>query len=308
MAYNFCTITTLSHLYKTWVWAESLNNINHNVILHILIIDSDKLDMPVPENVNNVFLYNLHNLNNNLADKIIDKYQSKKDKLRWSLKSVFLKYLIENINCDKVIYTDNDIAFYNDFSFLFDELTQHSILLTPHNYLRNPDRNQNWLEANFKAGLYNAGFIGVNKNAIDLLEWWAKCCFYRCEKNTVRGLFDDQKYLDLVPVIQPDTLVLRHKGCNVAEWNIENCKRTSVDGSIVIDDIWQIVFIHFNKTTVQSFLGGKDELLNPYFEQYVDKLKKYRPQLNINNEGYTMNLVDTIKFYMWKLLNHLNNS
>jgi len=41
------------------------------------------------------------------------KYKIYKDKLRWSLKPVFLKYLIENSIADKIIYVDNDIAFFN---------------------------------------------------------------------------------------------------------------------------------------------------------------------------------------------------
>lgn len=273
-----------------------------------MLIDGNAKSVVVPENFSRIYLYTTEQLTSPTAKKIIKKYVGCKDKLRWSLKPAFIQQLLSNSICSKVIYTDNDIAFFSDFAFLFDELETHSVLLTPHRYLADPEKNQNWLEANFKVGLYNAGFIGVNKNAVDVMEWWAKCCYYRCEKNAFRGLFDDQKYLDLVPVIQPATKVLNHKGCNVAEWNIHNSQRTFVGNKILIDNNWPIVFMHFNKTTVQSFINGNDELLMPYFNQYVVNLKKYNPTLQISNEGYAMGLIENIKLRLWNVLNKINRS
>lgn len=298
----------MSHLYKTWALADSLFTLQHNCAVHILVIDGDKKSVVVPGNFNRIYLYTLEELPLPIAKKIIKKYAGSKDKLRWSLKPAFIQELLSNGICNKVVYTDNDIAFFNDFTFLFEELDTHSVLLTPHRYPVDPEKNQNWLEANFKVGLYNAGFIGVNKNAVNLMEWWSKCCYYRCEKNAFRGLFDDQKYLDLVPVIQPSTKVLNHKGCNIAEWNIQDSNRTIVESKILIDKSWPIVFIHFNKTTIQSFINGNDMILKPYFDQYVVNLKKYNPQLNISDEGYTMGLIENIKLNIWKVLNKLNRS
>lgn len=304
---HFCTITTFSHLYKTWALVDSIKSINDNTAVHILLIDADKDSVVIPNNCKNDFLYTIEEFKSSTAIQIIKKYNGSNDKLRWSLKPVFIQHLLLSNICSKIIYVDNDIAFFNDFAFLFAELDKHPVLLTPHRYPTNPDKSQNWLEANFKVGLYNAGFVGVNESAIDTMEWWAKCCYYRCEKNAIRGLFDDQKYLDLIPIIEPATKVLNHKGCNVAEWNIENCKRVLVNGKVLIDDIWPIIFVHFNKTTVQSFINGNDELLKFYFDQYVLSLKKYKPTLQINDEGYTMSLMENIKLNLWNFLNKLNN-
>ena len=206
----FCTISTHSHLYKCFALAESI--VAYGGVLEILIVDQMEQDIVSPANV--IFTF-LESLNSELEQGIIQKYKHKTDCLRWSLKSVFLLHLLEKE--EKVIYVDNDILFFSNPGFLFDELDQHKVLLTPHHYPRNPEINQNWFEANFRVGLYNAGFFAANKAAKDVLVWWAKACLYRCEKNYWRGLFDDQKYLDLVPIIESKTKIVDHLGCNVAE-------------------------------------------------------------------------------------------
>ena len=238
---------------------------------------------------------------NETANQVFQKYSKNLDRIRWSLKPIMISQLLNNH--DKVIYLDNDTIFFNDPSFLFDELVEHNILLTPHHYPHNPKKNQNWLEANFKVGLYNAGFIGVNRSAKHIMEWWADCCLYRCEKSLIRGLFDDQKYLDLIPVIHPNTKILEHKGCNVAGWNVDVCKRVKQeDGSVLIDNKWLLVFVHFNGFSVRSIIQDKDPLLKPYLDKYVRALQVFRPELELDELWHENTLWDRIKLSAWRLL------
>lgn len=306
MLYNFCTITTISHLYKAFALYDSLKLLNNNFQLHVLLVDTNNFESDkFPKNF---VVHYTKNIKSTTCQSILKKYYKNKDKTRWSLKPVFLKYAISELDIEKIIYVDNDIAFFNDYSFLFDYLSEYNVLLTPHNYSRNPRKNQNWLEANFRVGLYNAGFIGVNKSSSNILDWWADCCLYRCEKNILRGLFDDQKYLDLFPIIEPNTLILSHKGCNVAEWNIEICARQLKNNKVLINGEWDIIFIHFNKTTVQSFIKNHDILLKPYFEKYIDILKVRKPEINVNDEGSNITFTEKIKLFVWNFLNILNNN
>jgi hypothetical protein len=305
MTFHFCTISTSNHLYKTWSLYDSLSLIHHSICLHVLVIDyNSKIVAPAE----NILIYNSkHVAISDIATGIIKKYRAKPDKLRWSLKPIFLHYLLKEKKCGNIIYTDNDIAFFNDFSFLFELLNQHPVLLTPHRYPRNPLQNQEWLEVNFTTGLYNAGFFGVNSKAIEILKWWASCCLYRCEKNSWRGLFDDQKYLDLVPIIEPNTLVLQHEGCNIADWNRDICKRTVVNNSILINEKYPVVFIHFNNTTLRTINSGGDPLLNPFFEKYIGLLKKYKSNIDIHNEIKPVSIKEVWMYKFWRLLNAINN-
>jgi hypothetical protein len=307
MDFHFCTITTNSHLFKVNALYESLRLIDSNCILFVLNVDAKKITKNL--NDNRIVFFSLETMISDIGKEVIKKYRSNKDKLRWSLKPVFLKFLLENNYSEKLVYTDNDVAFFGDYSFLFDALSENNIILTPHNYPRYPDKMQNWLEANFRVGLFNAGFIGVNSKALETIMWWANCCLYRCEKSALRGLFDDQKYLDLIPIIEPKTLILDHKGCNLAEWNRTICVRTfdSASNRILINNKWPIIFIHFNVTSLKSFHSNEEVILKPYFDTYINWLLKFKSDFNIEDELAGNNFWPLLKLSLWKFLNRLNN-
>jgi hypothetical protein len=299
--YQFCTITTLSHLYKVYALAESLKNQRHLFVLNVLVID----DNGSFEYDNCRFLKLSEISSQHNAAQIIAKYSGNKDKLRWSLKPVLIKYLLLQPGNDRLIYLDNDLFFFSDYEFLFELLHRHRFILTPHHYKNDPNKNQNWLEANFRIGLYNAGFVGANKEAVQTLQWWADCCLYRCEKNSFRGLFDDQKYLDIIPIIEESALIIRHKGCNVAGWNTEICQRKIVDHRVLIDGRFDIVFIHFNENTIREIVAGSDSILFNYYRAYVETLKRFRDNLNKGDFYFERSLTDRLKLGAWKILTWL---
>lgn len=182
---------------------------------------------------------------------------------------------------DKVIYVDNDICFYESPDFLFDLLNENSVLLTPHYYLADPDQHQHWLEANFRIGLYNAGFIGINQDGKSSMQWWARCCAYNVKKASWRGLFDDQRYLDLLPVKFDRVHILKHRGCNVASWNVDQSPRSvNGDGKVVLSQRWPLVFIHFNGFTMRAISNGADPELRPFLDSYFGILKKFNPDFS----------------------------
>ena len=294
--YHFCTITTADHLFKTLALCDSVRATNSASFCHILC--TDRLPEGLP--TDHISFYTLSDLDPiPVARTIISKYGLSKDKLRWSLKPVFLSYLLKKVT-DKVIYVDNDIYFWGDYGFLFDLLATHDFLLTPHHYPRDPHKDQNWLEANFRVGLYNAGFAGVNNNALKDLEWWADCCAYRCEKNALRGTYDDQKYLDLIPVMNETAHIVRHKGCNVAEWNRMVIKRSEKDGKLLLDEIYPLIFIHFNSSTVRAIEHGDEPLLKNHLATYLNNLKKYSPGISADRLYKMPSISDRIKYFIWK--------
>ena len=295
---HFCTITTADHFYKVQALRDSLLKFDNDMMLHVLVVDKGSLDHSM-----SICFYGLSDLmHNDVVKDITTKYRKQTDRLRWSLKPSFLKHLLGKTDIEKVIYLDNDLYFFNDHRFLFGYLENHSFLLTPHYYDRSPEHNQNWLEANFRAGLFNAGFIGVNRNAANVLQWWAECCLYRCKKSAFRGTFDDQKYLDLIPVMQEDAMILRHQGCNVAEWNRFLCVRQMVDGQLTINGIWPIIFVHFNNTTIREILDGNELLLLPFWKSYFSNLKKYKAGIEDYSFYQSKKRIDLLKYAVWKLL------
>jgi hypothetical protein len=285
----FCTISTRSHRFKTRALFRSLRPYTEADFFalytdHSLYEEDDKLYKPVQ------------------FEQIITKETAglvkyNKDKRRWGSKPFLMLYLL-NKGYDAVIYVDNDICFYASPDFLFNKLKKQSILLTPHYYPADPQRNQIWLEANFRVGLYNAGFIGASQKGMDALMWWGNCCLYNIKKAYCRGLFDDQKYLDAIPVFYDDVEIIKHRGCNVAAWNIETSIRSlNEKGELRLNRIWPLVFIHFNIYTIQAILSGKDSLLKPYLVQYTEVLQQEEPRYDPCKE------VRNWKFYFKAYLN-----
>ncbi len=267
---TFCTIISFDFLPYARVLFSSLNISNVDTNFHVLITDNGNI--PTSENKNLKYTSINDILKYPYAELIEKKYSSfNSDTFRWALKPVYISFLLEN-EYDKVIYLDPDIFFTGDYSFLFKELNESSVLLTPHWRDPDPQINEDHFITLFKHGLFNAGFIGASKNGLDAIKWWAEVCHYKMDKDPENGFFDDQRYLDAMPVLFPNTKILQHKGCNLSFWNMAVCKREIVNGQLLINRQYKPVFIHFTKDTIINIKNRNDYLLNPYLEKYEKAL------------------------------------
>ncbi len=244
--------------------------------MHCLITDR-----PVQESNNGVFSsVGTDVFTGPLAERIRSKYNN--DELRWACKPLMLLWLL-NKGYEKVIYVDNDIYFYSSPDFIFDLLEEHAVLLTPHYYKTDTKEEQYWLEGNFRLGMCNAGFVGVNDKGRNAAEWWAECCAYNVRKSSWRGLFDDQKYLDMLPVLFEDVHILKHLGCNVAFWNFwQRSASVNSNGELILNEEFPLVFVHYTKGTMRTLLKEKGHLLHPLFKAYEKTLKQFNPTFNIS--------------------------
>ena len=276
MKKTFCTIATKSHIPYVLALYESLKEYDKDILLNACIID----DEPKKDEFEGLKFYPLKVLSKNKIGKlIIKKYGKNQDKLRWGLKSVFIDFLITKKKYDKVIYVDTDIHFFNNYNFLFSLLDKYSILLTPHWREFFPSQGRGF-KIFIKDGFFNAGFIGCNKEGVDAIRWWSSCCLYKIERDYCKGFYDDQKYLDLIPLIFKNVRILNHKGCNVAEWNKVVCKRTKVKKEVLINKKWPIIFIHFTESLIKRIEKGKEELILEYYKKYKNRLKKFTYKTN----------------------------
>jgi hypothetical protein len=291
----FCTISTSSHLYKTFALADSL--LSYGYKLHVLLVDDEYSVAPrAPENLK---IFDLKAITDKTGLALINRYRNAGDKLRWALKPIWLLYSLQSV--EKVIYVDNDIYFYSNPSFLFDELNQHTVLLTPHFYPTDPKKNQNWLEANLRVGLFNAGFFAVNRNATEILAWWAECCMYKLTKSTSRGLFDDQKYLDILPVKFDGVKILKHKGCNLAGWNATEYSLVNQPTGLTIEGLTPIIFIHFADLSMRLFSHQTSNLFT-YYQSYINALRKYKSDYVYKRNYFSVyQITSFINYLIWKI-------
>ena len=288
---NFCTIVSSNFVHYALNLRESLLCYNESVRIYILVSDFQEglKERVETQFENTVLMFAEEICTDGLGKALSDKYAASfKNTFRWCMKPILLRYLMEEKGLDKIIYTDADIRFYSQYQFLFEGLDQHTMLLTPHWRPSDPHTDELQFFTQYTFGLYNAGFMGVNRQAIPALEWLAKTNLYICEVDPCRGQFLDQSHLNLLPIYFDDVHVLKHKGCNVAGWNVSECKRTlTADGQVTINHKWPIVFIHYSSHTVSSIESGIDPLLKPHLEEYNRRIGFFGEKLGVKSQPDT---------------------
>lgn len=268
-----CTIITSNYLPYAIALQESVRVFEPDVHFNIFISDEDEQQFTKTTTDRHTFFHFADQVcKQETGRQIRNKYQSSDhDAFRWSCKPLFINHLIREKGYERVIYFDCDIYIFNPFRFIFDALETHNVLLTPHWRTREPDTDPEEYRFLFNHGLYNAGFIGANSHGTDVMDWWARCCLHSCARGSFEGEFVDQSILNLMPVYFEGVHILRHKGCNVAIWNRHECKRVMQDdGSVKIDDIYPVIFIHFSSGIPRSW----DPVLGNYMDRYLAALRR----------------------------------
>ncbi len=274
---TFCTICSGNYLSYGLALYESLLKFDKNVSLNILISDNQEYLSNYTHPFPNLKFYFTEDLcDTGYGKQLYEKYFSNDiNCFRWSMKSVFIKYLLQKQNFDKVIFTDSDIFFFHDYNFLFNELESNDVLITPHWRTSNPNIDAANFITLYTSGLYNGGFFAANKNAIAALDWWSMSCVFTCEKNRLNGQFGDQSHLNLLPIYFDNVKIIKHRGCNVANWNLVECKRTKTNDTILINNEYPIVFIHFTNSTIRGIESGEDKNLEEFLDIYKSTLLKH---------------------------------
>jgi len=298
---GFCTIITDDYFPRAAALFESIKMFDNALSLHILIADKNTSPQirPASERINITTIDQLASYP--LVKELYKKYAHISfNNFRWSLKPIFASYLLRS-GFDKIIYLDCDMFFVNDYHFLWSELDNNDIILTPHWNNTKPSLNKNGFLSNFTSGLFSAGFFGVSKKGLVALDWWANACHFMMGENIKIGVHDDQRYLDIFPILFENTKILRHRGCNIGSWNFEESKRTLVNGKVLINAKYPVIFIHFDNMIVSTILKGHDGLLKPYLDQYISTFKNlgYDLSVFIHSEEYSK--AGILRKVKWKL-------
>ncbi|MBK8596512.1 MAG: hypothetical protein IPN83_13215 [Holophagales bacterium] len=169
--------------------------------------------------------------------------------LSTALKPSFLRYLLERRDVSRLVYLDPDVEVYSPMTEVGAALEESAIVLTPHvlSPLRDDGRRPNERDL-LAAGVYNLGFLALRSSgpSLDLLHWWESRLKDGAFADPARGLFTDQKWMNLAPGHFPGVRILRHPGYNAAYWNLQERLRLEPDG-----DGWRINgeplrFFHFS--------------------------------------------------------------
>ena len=168
--------------------------------------------------------------------------------LNTNVKPTFMKYLITHHSIERLIYLDPDIFVYAPLGPVFEALDAHDAVLTPH--LTNPifDGKVPGEQELLYNGTYNLGFAAVRNSpdALRLLDWWERRCLDLGFSEGRTGLFVDQKWMNLAPGLFERVAILRHPGCNMAYWNLNDRTVSGNPVAPTVNDRFPLCFFHFS--------------------------------------------------------------
>ncbi|MBR7798710.1 glycosyltransferase family 4 protein [Undibacterium fentianense] len=148
----------------------------------------------------------------------------------------------------RIIYIDPDILVLDrlvDVERLLDEGA--AAVVTPHlTAPLNDDFAPSELEI-MRAGSFNLGFLALGNQAESdaFIQWWEQKLEFGAVSDPSRGLFTDQKWVDLAPGMFGKFAILRDPGYNIAYWNLAHRNVTEINGRYFANGK-PIRFFHFS--------------------------------------------------------------
>lgn len=224
-------------------------------------------DLTIPDIDNFIFQYSILELNT-------------------AIKPFVFEHLAKQGRHDHLFYFDPDIRVFDSLQAMDAMLDRCEILLTPHLTGQLDDGKHPNELAILQSGTYNLGYLGLRNSpeALKLMRWWQSKMLRDCVVDIPRGLFVDQKWMDMVPGMFSGVHIERHPGWNTAYWNINHRaveahnERFTVEGQ-------PLVFFHFSGVGLdgKSFSKHQDrysvETLPPavrtLMNGYVEALRRH---------------------------------
>jgi glycosyltransferase involved in cell wall biosynthesis len=262
-----CTIISKNYLAQARVLAKSFRKHHPNTPFFVLLVDHvDGCFQPEHEPFTLIPFDELP-----LRERYQLAFKYDIIELNTALKPCFLEHLFRNYGVRKVLYLDPDILILREMSALFDLLDHRSIILTPHLLTALEEDGHEPSDATIlRAGTYNLGFLGLTNNDTTqtLLKWWQDKLSEACQSAPERGMFVDQRWMDLTPGLFDGVYILRDPGYNVAYWNLPS-RVTEMRGKTVLVNKRPCYFFHFSG-------------FNP---DYPDRVSKHTTRLTMDKIG-----------------------
>jgi hypothetical protein len=195
---------------------------------------------------------------------------------------------------ERVTYLDADLFFFENPAPVFEEIADHSVAMIGHRFSPQLKHLESY-------GIYNVGWLSFKRDehALACLHWWREQCIAWCYDRVEDGRFADQKYLDTWPSRFARVVVLRHKGANLAPWNISNYNIREQGGRVWVDE-QPLIFFHFHGLKkVNAWLYGHNfalygikpsktilrSIYAPYFASFLNVGEALLPFLETSVES-----------------------
>ncbi|MCL6525017.1 MAG: hypothetical protein K6T34_10210 [Thermoflavifilum sp.] len=280
----FCTLFDSRYLTRGLVMYESLKASCQNFHLYIFSFDDRSYHMLEKLHLDRVTVIPLSSFED--EDLLRVKPTRTPAEYCWTSTPSTILYCIEKFNLPHCTYLDADLYFYNDPIVCFQEMGDHSILITEHRYSPQYEKSQ-------IAGKYCVQFITFKNDVYGLraLKWWRERCLEWCYARIEDGKFGDQKYLDDWPERFEKVWVLQHPGGGLAPWNIQQYEVKRQGEKLICTDkrtghIFEPIFYHFHY--LRFFQNGyielgrrtlSEDVLRLFYKPHISRLEDMKQKL-----------------------------
>jgi hypothetical protein len=183
--------------------------------------------------------------------------------LSCAMKPLLASYLIRETRAASVAYFDCDMTLHAPLPAAALPADSRSIVLTPH-----------WIHGDapgveaiyLKFGAFNAGFFSVrnDEHGQAFLDFWWERCRRFCMTDLSEGLFADQTWLNLAPIVFNGSLsVCAHTGMNVSWWNLHERLIRCDQGQIVTAANQPLVLFHWSQVGENGPIFCEESALDP---------------------------------------------
>jgi hypothetical protein len=277
------TVCTAGYLAHAKGLADSV--IKYNPGYEVVMGLVDKLDDDFDISIFNPHrLLQVHEMNLPLFEEMRGRYNI--FELNCSLKSFFVRWVLDKYAPDFAVYLDVDMLVFDSFSTIENMLTKSSILITPHIFHPFPVDNFRPQERDIlKTGIFNAGFFAVKNDDSGnaMINWWKDRMADQGYERPKDGYNADQNWLNFVPIYFKNVNVVRNAGFNAAYWNLHE-RKIEKKGDKYMANNDALLFFHYSGYSTQQpdmisrhqdrFSMKENPALTEIFQLYLNTLKK----------------------------------
>jgi len=307
------TICAKNYIGLAQVLERSIKDHNDNIDFYIFVADEfltldDTNSLP-----NNVLVAkDVLNFSKDKWNELSFKYDL--TEFCTCLKPTCFKYIFNQYNPDACIYFDPDILVFNTLDYIFEQLENYSIIVTPHiTSIQEIYSGKLKEQGLFFTGMFNLGFLALkgDSTANKMLNWWEVRLEDRCFRNGLENYFTDQKWMDFLPTFYPTQLLISfHLGLNFAPWNFYEREIVNIDNSYFVknrleDDkntIYPLIFVHYSGFNYQSLLSDQVSSANIAELEIFDDLNclfnEYSNYLKDSNLSKFINLSYSYNYFL----------
>jgi glycosyltransferase involved in cell wall biosynthesis/SAM-dependent methyltransferase len=242
---NIVTIVAKNYLAQARTLVNSFKKYHPEGQAFVLF--ADRIDGYFDPSTENFVLIEIDELRSEITNLEAFCFQYSILELSTALKPYVLKYIFKKYNISKLAYFDPDILITENLYTISELLDEYQIILTPHITSPYNDHYKPSEVELLRAGAYNLGFIALanTEETSSMLQWWEAKLNRLCLVDFSRGLFVDQKWIDLVPGLFSGIYILREPGYNVAYWNLHE-RKISIEGNHIYCNGRPLYFFHFS--------------------------------------------------------------